>query len=171
MVDAAPGDAPVDEAKTALGPIADELRSLMWSLSDVLRPEWRHPDRVKRWHALIDQATTPQVCAPSGFWALNPCLGPTVQSSSHTSVGVLGLPCNETMQSVQALPSCGETAPSSLERPMHVHPDVCGDWEGQADWKEQAASISRSDHLREKGPPQTRNQKATDKFLVGGCRS
>ena len=54
-----------EQSTQALAAIADELRALMGSVSDEVRPEWGHPDRVKRWHRLVDHATTPQVVAQS----------------------------------------------------------------------------------------------------------
>ena len=52
-----------EEAGARLEDMAEELRGLMEGVGEELRPEWGHPSRVQRWHALVDRASTPQVRA------------------------------------------------------------------------------------------------------------
>lgn len=49
------------QRKVTVSAIAAELTSIMGSVSEELRPEWGHPNRVQRWQELVSSATTPQV--------------------------------------------------------------------------------------------------------------
>lgn len=54
-------EAAADAALEAVAAIIDELEAIMSSVADELRPEWGHPERVKRWEQLLGRCSSPQV--------------------------------------------------------------------------------------------------------------